>query len=125
MRLFTFLAKGTLFAAITIISIQAQAQDLHFSQYYTQASTLNPALVGNYDGSFRLAAVYRNQWASAVGGSNAFQTVGADVDFSFLESYLKTDKLSVGVGFFNDRSGSAGLSILNANLSLAYHKGFG
>lgn len=125
MRFSTLSAKNILlFFAVTVAAFQASAQDLHFSQYYTQASTLNPALVGNYDGSFRLAAIYRNQWTSAL-GKEGFQTVGADVDFCMLEGYLKTDKLAIGVGFFNDRSGAAGLSILNANLSLAYHKGFG
>lgn len=124
MRLFTQLAPSVLFLAVTFTAIETNAQDLHFSQYYTQASTLNPSLVGNYDGSYRLAAIYRNQWGSAL-GSTAFHTVGADVDFCLLEGYLRTDKLAIGVGFFNDRSGSAGLSILNANLTVAYHKGFG
>lgn len=124
MRISTLLNKGILFVAITIAAIQTQAQDLHFSQYYTHASWLNPSLVGNYDGSFRIAAIYRNQWSSAV-GKNGFNTVGADVDFCLLEGYLRTDKLAIGVGFFNDRSGAAGLSVMNVNLSVAYHKGFG
>jgi type IX secretion system PorP/SprF family membrane protein len=125
MRLFTQSIKFLSIAAVLFIATQATAQDLHFSQYYTHASTLNPALVGNYDGSYRLAAIYRNQWSNAVGGKYGFQTIGADVDFCLLEGYLRTDKLAIGVGFFNDRSGTAGLSILNANLSVAYHKGFG
>lgn len=124
MRLSTLTVKPFIAMAALFLSLNIHAQDLHFSQYYTHASWLNPALVGNYDGSFRLAAIYRNQWASALGRS-AYQTVGADVDFCFLEGYLRTDKLAVGVGFFNDRSGSAGLSVLNANISVAYHKGFG
>lgn len=124
MRLSTILKKSILSAAIAVAAIQTQAQDLHFSQYYTHASWLNPSLVGNYDGSYRLAAIYRDQWTSALGKSG-FRTIGADVDFCLLEGYLRTDKLAIGVGFFNDRSGEAGLSILNANLSVAYHKGFG
>jgi len=124
MRLFTPIFKSLILVFLTIIAIESKAQDIHFSQYYTHASTLNPSLVGNYDGSYRLAAIYRNQWASAV-GKNGFQTVGADVDFCLLEGYLRTDKLAIGVGFYNDRSGQAGLSILNASLSVAYHKGFG
>ena len=107
MRISTLLNKSILFVAITIAAIQTQAQDLHFSQYYTHASMLNPSLVGNYDGSYRIAAIYRDQWSAAVGKSG-FKTVGADVDFCLLEGYLKTDKLAIGVGFFNDRSGSAG-----------------
>lgn len=124
MRLFTRFIKGTLAATAVFAATQLQAQDPHFSQYYTHASSLNPALVGNYDGSFRVAAQYRSQWESAL-GSAGYRTIGADVDFCMLEGYLRTDKLAIGVGFFNDRSGTAGLSYLNATLSVAYHKGFG
>jgi type IX secretion system PorP/SprF family membrane protein len=124
MRLFTRFFKGSLLAVALFLATQINAQDPHFSQYYTHASTLNPSLVGNYDGSFRLAALYRQQWNSAVGKAG-YQTVGADIDFCLLEGYLRTDKLAIGVGFFNDRSGTAGLSYLNASLSVAYHKGFG
>ena len=106
-------------------SYVANAQDPHFDQYYTFASYLNPALVGNYDGSYRLAALYRQQWTSALGSSNGYRTVGADADVSLLEGYLKHSKLALGVGFLDDRSGSAGLDYLNATLSLAYHQGFG
>jgi type IX secretion system PorP/SprF family membrane protein len=123
MSLFTRFQKLT-FVVAMFAAFQVNAQDPHFSQYYTQSSTLNPSLVGNYDGSFRLSAIYRQQWMSALGKAG-YQTVGADVDFCLLEGYLRSDKLAIGVGFFNDRSGTAGLSYLNANLSVAYHKGFG
>ncbi len=125
MQFFTRFVKGAFLTAAAIACYTADAQDLHFSQYYTQASTLNPSLVGNYDGSYRLSAIYRNQWTSALGQKYGFQSVGADVDFCMLEGYLRTDKLAIGVGFFNDHSGQAGLSITNANLTVAYHKGFG
>ena len=124
MRIFTPVIKSIVIVVATLATFTAQSQDIHFSQFYNQASWLNPALVGNYDGSYRIAAIYRDQWASAV-GKEAFRTVGADVDFCLLEGYLRTDKLAIGVGFFNDRSGAAGLSVLNASLSVAYHKGFG
>jgi type IX secretion system PorP/SprF family membrane protein len=118
------LLRAKLISSVAMIFLigTVSSQDIHFSQYYTFASAMNPALVGNYDGSFRLAALYRNQWGSILAGK-AYQTVAADVDFSFLEGYLRTDKLAVGVGFYNDISGQAGLSVLNASLSLAYHKG--
>jgi type IX secretion system PorP/SprF family membrane protein len=106
-------------------SFVANAQDPHFNQYYSFASQLNPALVGNYEGSYRLAALYRQQWTSALGQSNGYRTVGADADVSILEGYLKHSKLAIGVGFLDDRSGTAGLDYLNATLSLAYHQGFG
>src|SRR3954470_15635126 len=110
MRFFTQSIKASLIILLAFFSAKSGAQDIHFSQYYTHASSLNPGLVGNYDGSYRLAAIYRNQWSNAVGNKYGFQTIGADVDFCLLEGYLKTDKLAIGVGFFNDRSGTAGLS---------------
>ncbi|MCW3127313.1 MAG: hypothetical protein JWO03_2971 [Bacteroidetes bacterium] len=114
------------FAAICVLSINSiEAQDPHFNQYYTFASQLNPALVGNYNGSYRLAVLYRQQWTSALGQSNGFRSVGADADVSLLEGYLKHSKLAVGVGFLDDRSGTAGLDYLNATISLSYHQGFG
>ena len=109
---------------MSIVLKEAQAQDPHFNQYYTFASQLNPALVGNYDGSYRLAALYRKQWNSSLGKAG-YETIGADVDFSFLEGYLRHSKLAVGVSFLNDRSGSAALNYLNATISVAYHQGFG
>ncbi len=124
MRIFTNSIRNIFVMLCLVTSMQSFGQDVHFSQYYTFASSLNPALVGNYDGSYRLAVIYRNQWGSALGKS-AYQTVGADVDFCLLEGYLRTDKLAIGVGFFNDRSGQAGLSNQNVSLSVAYHKGFG
>jgi type IX secretion system PorP/SprF family membrane protein len=114
------------FAVMCAVAISTvQAQDPHFNQYNTFASQLNPAMVGNYDGSYRLAVLYRQQWTSALGQSNGFRTVGADADVSLLEGYLKHSKLAVGVGFLDDRSGTAGLDYLNATLSLSYHQGFG
>jgi type IX secretion system PorP/SprF family membrane protein len=106
-------------------SYVANAQDPHFNQYYSFASQLNPALVGNYDGSYRLAVLYRQQWTSSLGQANGYRTVGADADVSLLEGYLKHSKLAIGVGFMDDRSGVAGLDYLNATLSVAYHQGFG
>jgi len=124
MRLFTFSSKFTLLVAAIVATFAANAQDLHFSQYNVQTSLLNPGLVGNYDGSYRIGAIFRSQWASAL-GSAGYQTVGADVDFCLLEGYLKGDKLAIGVGFFNDRSGAAQLTNTSANLTVAYHKMLG
>jgi type IX secretion system PorP/SprF family membrane protein len=116
--------RSLLVAVAAFLSLTASAQDIHFSQYYTFASAMNPALVGNYDGTFRVAALYRNQWNNPLGKA-AYQTIAADVDVSLLEGYLRTDKLAVGVGFYQDRSGAAGLAVTNVSLTVGYHKGFG
>ena len=113
------------FLALGFSGHEILAQDPHFNQYNVFASQLNPALVGNYNGSYRMAAIYRQQWTAALGQSDGYRTVGADVDVSLLEGYLRHSKLAFGLGFINDRSGTAGLDYLNANISVAYHQGFG
>lgn len=118
--------KITLALFATFWGLMLQAQDPHFSQFYTFASQLNPALVGNYDGSFRAAAIYRNQWSYAIPKQySGYQTAGADLDVSFLEGSLRKSKFAGGISAFVDRSGQSGLEYINASISLSYHQGFG
>lgn len=54
-------------AIILIVSclsavLYVDAQDIHLSQFYTQDHLLNPALVGDHKGDYRISANYRNQW---------------------------------------------------------------
>ena len=60
--------KKILFAILSSLLINVLvAQDPHFSQFYASPLTLNPALTGKFDGTFRLAANYRNQWPGIYG----------------------------------------------------------
>lgn len=45
--------------------------------------TLNPAMTGLFDGTFRVAGNYRNQWPTI---NNAFLTKTASVDFGVLKT---------------------------------------
>lgn len=100
------------------------AQDVHFSQYYDFAPNINPALTGNYDGSYRVAAIYRNQWSSSL-QKYAYVTPGAFVDLPLFEGLLRGDKIGAGLFAYNDISGAAGLSNLTVGGNLAYHLAFG
>src|SRR6186997_2334542 len=60
----------TLLFFTSFISVSL-AQDPNFSQFFASPLTLNPALTGKFDGTFRLAGNYRNQWPSI---NNAFVT---------------------------------------------------
>jgi len=119
MRKFYLTLIGLLALGSSIFS-----QDVHFSQYYSYSPNLNPALTGNFDGSYRVGAIYRNQWSSNL-KQHSFVTPGAFVDVPLFEGALRGDKVGVGVFAMNDMSGSAGLSNLTAGLSLAYHLAFG
>ena len=115
---------GFLFFFFSCMVEVSFAQDVHFSQYYTFAQALNPALTGNFDGSYRVAVIYRNQLSSFL-NKNAFVTPGAAIDLPLFEGQLKKDKLGLGLMFTNDRMGEASLVTRNIGLSLAYHKGLG
>ena len=104
-----------------LLASAAEAQDPNFSQFFASPLTLNPALTGKFDGVFRVAGNYRNQWPTI---NNAFETKTASVDFGVLQNRLaEIDKLGVGVMGFTDRAGNGVLVTNSAAVSLAYHKG--
>jgi type IX secretion system PorP/SprF family membrane protein len=106
---------------LLLINNALKAQDPHFSQFFASPLTLNPAYTGKFDGTFRVAGNYRNQWPTI---NNAFTTATASVDMPILSSRLpENDTWGVGFLALNDQSGN---KILNNNffgLSTAYHKG--
>jgi type IX secretion system PorP/SprF family membrane protein len=113
-----------LLIGLLLFSTLVNAQDAHFSQYYTFGQALNPALTANHDGSYRVSLIYRNQWSSFLQKS-AFNTPGVSVDLPLLEGQLRGDKFGIGLMFYNDRFGQGTMSTLNTALSLAYHKSLG
>jgi type IX secretion system PorP/SprF family membrane protein len=113
-RLLTLL----LFTGIVSVSL---AQDPNFSQFFASPLTLNPALTGKFDGVFRLAGNYRNQWPSI---NSAFVTKTASADFHLLNGYLpEIDRWGVGFLFMNDQNGNGAITTNQFSLSTAYHKG--
>ena len=103
-----------LFSAIASVSV---AQDPNFSQFFASPLTLNPALTGKFDGSFRLAGNYRNQWPSI---NNAFVTKTGSADFHLLNNNLpEIDRWGFGVLFMNDQNGNGALRTNQFSLSTA------
>ena len=97
------------------------AQDPNFSQFFASPLTLNPALTGKFDGTFRVAGNYRNQWPSI---NNAFVTKTASADFHLLKGYLADiDRWGIGGLIINDQNGNGALTTNQFSLSTAYHKG--
>ena len=47
---------------ILVLSLNVNAQDWHFSQFYYSPLTRDPALTGNMGGTARVGLNYRNQW---------------------------------------------------------------
>src|SRR6478736_10474558 len=71
------------------------AQDPHYSQYFSSPMTLNPALIGKGVDDWRLALNYRSQWWG--GYVQPYNTTTASAEKRLLKS--KTDKNSLAFGF--------------------------
>lgn len=114
-------ARIWLFTIGCLSSWGLRAQDPHFSQFFASPLTLNPALTGMFDGDFRVAGNFRNQWPTI---NNAFKTGTASVDFSLLKDRIpENDRWSIGLLALNDRSVNRILNNSHYSLSTAYHKG--
>lgn len=109
----------TLTICVLLLS-ESRAQDPNFSQFYASPLTLNPALTGKFDGMFRVAGNYRNQWPAI---NNAFTTATVSADMGILKDRIpEYDQFGVGIMGFTDRAGNGALVNNYVGLSVAYHK---
>ena len=67
------------------LSLLVNAQDPHFSQFFSSPLTLNPAFTGKFDGTLSVAGNYRNQWPAF---NNVYTTSTLSVDFDILKDKL-------------------------------------
>jgi type IX secretion system PorP/SprF family membrane protein len=105
---------------VALVSV-SNAQDPNFSQFFASPMTLNPALTGKFDGVYRIAGNFRNQWPTIL---NAYETKTASVDFGIMKNRLADiDQLGIGVLGVTDRAGDGVLVTNYAGLSVSFHKG--
>lgn len=96
------------------------AQDPNFSQFFVSPLTLNPALTGKFNGTFRVAGNYRDQWPAI---SNAFITSTASFDAPIMRNRIsELDTWGVGVMAMTDRTANGILTTNSISLTTAYHK---
>lgn len=117
--------RSILFLCVGMLTFNIHAQDLHFSQYFANPLSYNPANTGFFDGSYRLGVNYKQQWPWAIDGKLLnYNSSSAYADFSFLDKKINNlDWAGIGVNFINDQAGDGNLSANKAYLSMAYHKG--
>ncbi|MEO5562612.1 MAG: type IX secretion system membrane protein PorP/SprF, partial [Chitinophagaceae bacterium] len=107
----------TLTICIVLTGI-ATAQDPNFSQFFASPVTMNPALTGKFDGVYRFAANYRNQWPTI---NNAYTTSTASFDMGILKDRIPDyDQFGIGIMGFTDRAGAGVLTNNFMGVSLAY-----
>ena len=113
--------RKLVFACLLLsVTLLGNAQDPNFSQFFVSPLTLNPALTGKFDGNYRLALNFRNQWPSI---NNAFTTCTASFDGSILKNHIPDyDQFGIGVIGLTDKSGNGALQHNYIGVSTAYHK---
>jgi type IX secretion system PorP/SprF family membrane protein len=111
---------STLIVCVALASVST-AQDPNFSQFFASPMTLNPAMTGKFDGVYRVAANFRDQWPTI---TNAFVTKTASFDMGILKNRIpETDQFGVGILGITDRAGDGVLVTNSGAVSFAYHKG--
>ncbi|MET7001249.1 PorP/SprF family type IX secretion system membrane protein [Chitinophaga defluvii] len=114
--------KGISGVVIVLLAatLQGNAQDLHFTQFFNSPLTTNPANTGFIpDGNYRVGVNYRNQWASI---PVPYKTMSLFADFQLLRDRLEYGWLGVGGVILRDVAGSGNLSSTKFYGSVAYHQ---
>jgi type IX secretion system PorP/SprF family membrane protein len=110
-----------LLALITVSVLPANAQDLHFSQYFNSPLLVNPANTGFApDVDWRLGVNYRNQWASLT--SNPYKTMSIWGDAQLFNNRFDNSWVGIGGAILKDVAGSGGLTSTRVFGSVAYHQ---
>lgn len=97
----------------------AQAQDPHFSQFYYAHSTVNPALVGVFEGKYRMSINYRSQWGNIL-ASNPFETYTANLEVR--QQLNNADYFAFNVKALYDKVGNLHYSQTYFHGGVSYHK---
>ncbi len=110
---------------VFFLSTALFGQDRHFTQFYASPMSLNPALSGAMEGTYRVGAIYRDQWRKVL--DNPIQTFSfaADLRFDRRRKKNSDDAIGMGIMFFNDKVSVLDFSTTQIALSLAYHKALG
>ncbi len=115
--------KYALLAAILILFEAANAQDLHFAQYYNAPLLVNPANTGFIpEGAYRFGINYRKQWANI---GNPYKTFSAFGDVQLFADRMENGWIGIGGALLRDVAGSGNLTSTKAFGSFAYHQAIG
>jgi type IX secretion system PorP/SprF family membrane protein len=113
-----------LMLAMALCCTAANAQDLHFSQWFNSPLSTNPANTGFIpDADFRLGANYRNQWSAIM--NVPYKTMSIWGDAQVFRDRIESGWLGLGGMILRDVAGSGGLTSTKVYASAAYHQMLG
>lgn len=99
------------FLLLSITTLQVQAQDAQFSQFYSAPLNLGPSMAGSANEG-RLVMNYRDQWPRL---SGRFVTYAVSYD-----QYVDQYNSGIGVNFLHDNAGNSKLTSTMAGVSYSY-----
>ena len=113
-------------AVLSATSIRLTAQDIHFSQFFQSPLLLNPALCGQFEGSYRVGINQRTQWRSVTTPYSTF-AAGADANnitrpdgiFNSEDGNFKELPFHGGISVYSDKAGDSQLKTTGVNLMVA------
>lgn len=100
--------------------LNANSQDVHFSQYNAAPMQLNPALAGMNECDYRVHANFRMQWPTVSSG-NTYRTFAGGADMGIGKVTKYNSFAGLGLSFFSDQAGDLNFSTNRVDLSFAYH----
>lgn len=118
MRFLKSLVQPLVLLLAAFFSMQAGAQDIHFSQFFEAPLLRNPSLAGIYTGDVRVQAVYRDQWRSV---TNAYKTGSLNGEYK-MPVGKGEDFLTLGLQLLYDRAGTVAFTSTHVLPALNFHK---
>ena len=104
--------------AVHCLSFIADAQDIHFSQFFETPLWRNPSLAGIFNGDTRVQAVYRDQWNSV---TEAYKTGSLNAEIKRPVG-KNNDFITTGMQVIFDKAGTIGWTSVHVLPVLNYHK---
>jgi type IX secretion system PorP/SprF family membrane protein len=99
-----------------------EAQDPRFSQFYAAPLQVNPAMIGVYEGQFRVALNYRDLYSSIL-GNRPYRTIAASFDMRY--RVMNGDYVGFGFSALRDDAGIANFNRTQGQLGVSFLKQLG
>ncbi len=98
------------------------SQDPDFSQQYATPLNLNPALTGNFNGTYRVGGIYRDAWRTASPVPIATYVFNGEYRFKMGKEKKNSDYGAAGLKFFSDRTSLIEHNTNAISALFAFHK---
>jgi type IX secretion system PorP/SprF family membrane protein len=95
------------------------SQGIHFTYFQFAPQSVNPALIGGFQGTYRGFAIFRDQYQNT--GVNGYRTLEISVDAPIIKGFRKNDWIGIGFSMNVDSRGILGLRDTYSRIGGSYH----